>query len=368
MKRIAGLYEKIHDYENLFQAYLNARKDKRYRHDVLRFSHNLESNLIQLQKELIEGTYQISKHREFFVFSPKKRLIMALPFRDRVLQWAVYQIIEPILNKRFHEHSYACRKGKGAHQAVKVVQNDLRKLERQPGKTYYLKMDISKFFYRVDHEVENRIYRRIFKDERLLNLLNIIRQANGEKFGIPLGDHFYEQERVDGIGMAIGDLLSQLRAGVYLNVADQFIKHEMRVKKLYRYMDDFLIVGKCKKELRSILEEVELFLGFELKLQLNNKTVIAPASGGIDFVGYRIWTTHIKVRTTTAKRITRACRYFVKAFSRSLMRAEDVRVRLMSFWGIIKHADAIGLWKKLLKIIRLVKVETHPVVLSTGGV
>lgn len=353
MKRIGNLYEKIYSSENLFKAYLNARKDKRYRRDVLEFSHDLEGNLIKLQQELMNETYKIGLHREFFIYEPKKRLITALPFRDRVIQWAIHLVIEPYFEKRFYQHSYACRPEKGAHLAVKNVQNELRRLERLPGKTYYLSMDISKFFYRVDHDIEEKIYERTFKDRKLLNLLKVIRDANGEKFGIPLGDHFYEQEREDDVGMAIGDLLSQLRAGVYLNEADQYIKHDMRVESFYRYMDDFLILSKCKKELRGILEEVELFLGVELGLQLNNKTMIAPAAGGIDFVGYRIWSTHVKVRKSTAKRITRASRFFVKAFRNGWMEAKDIHARLMSFWGVIKHADAYGLWLKILGIVRL---------------
>lgn len=353
MKRIGNLYQRIYEYENLHLAYLNARKDKRYRNEVLSFSAKLEENLSKLQEELKRETYEISSHREFFVHTPKKRLIMALPFKDRVLQWALYQIIEPILNKRFHYHSYACRKGKGSHEAVGKVQNELRRLERLPGKTYYLQMDISKYFYRVDHEVEERIYRRMFKDQKLLTLLKIIRDSNGEKFGLRLNDHHYEQERLNGMGMAIGDLLSQLRAGVYLNEADQYIKHNMSVPNLYRYMDDFLILSKSKAELHAILEEVELFLSADLKLQLNNKTVIAPAASGIDFVGYRIWTTQIKVRKTTAKRMIKACRFFAKAFRRGDMMAEDIRVRIMSYWGVIKRSNAYGLWRKVLNTVRL---------------
>ncbi len=353
MKRLGNLYEKVYSFENLHRAYLNARRGKRYRHDVLQFTNKLEENLFKIQEELVHESYCIGHHREFFIYDPKKRLITALPFRDRVVQWAIYQVIEPIFERRFYYHSYACRKGKGAHLAAKNVQNELRRLERLPGKTYFLSMDISKFFYRVDHDVERRIYERTFKDRKLLDLLDVIRKANGENYGIPIGDHFYEQERESGIGMAIGDLLSQLRAGVFLNEADQFIKHEMRVGSFYRYMDDFLIFSKCKKELRGILEEVELFLNFEMNLQLNNKTTIAPVSGGVDFVGYRIWPTHKKVRKSTAKRMTRACRFYRKAFANGWMNAEDVRARLMSYWGIIKHANAFGLWKKLLKILVL---------------
>ena len=355
MKRIGYIYEQIYDYENLYKAYLNARKDKRYRKEVLQFSHNLEENLIQIQNELVYETYVVGKYREFFVYSPKKRLIMALPFKDRVTQWAIYQIIESDWNSRFIYHTYACRKGKGSHKAVASVQNQLRRMERAPGKTYYLSMDVSKFFYQVDHGVMMAIFARRYKDKRLLSILRLLTIPDDERFGIPLGDHFYEQERLEGIGMPIGDLLSQLRAGIYLNEIDQHIKHAMRVETYWRYMDDFLILSKSKKELNAVLEEVELFLNFELKLQLNNKTRIAPATGGIDFVGYRIWSSHIKVRKDTAKRITKACKFFRKAFANGWMSAEDVRVRLMSYMGVLKHANAYGFLKKLLKILTLTR-------------
>ena len=91
MKRIGNLFEKIYDYENLYASYLEARKGKRYRTEVMEFSANLDGNLIELQNELIWHTYKVGRYREFFVHDPKKRLIMALPFRDRIIQWAIYR-------------------------------------------------------------------------------------------------------------------------------------------------------------------------------------------------------------------------------------------------------------------------------------
>jgi retron-type reverse transcriptase len=93
------LYEKIFDFDNLYQSYINARKNKRYREDVLRFTKNLEENLIQIQNELIYDTYKVGKYREFYVYEPKKRLIMALKFKDRVVQWAIYRQLNPLLDK-----------------------------------------------------------------------------------------------------------------------------------------------------------------------------------------------------------------------------------------------------------------------------
>lgn len=123
MKRYGNLYEQIYDFENLYQAYLKARKNKRYRAEVLEFSANLEENLIQIQNELIWKMYQVGRYREFYVYEPKKRLIMALPFKDRVVQWAMYLVLNPLFNKTFIEHSYACRVGKGTHRAADKLQH-----------------------------------------------------------------------------------------------------------------------------------------------------------------------------------------------------------------------------------------------------
>lgn len=197
MKRFSGLFEQIVDFENLWVAYLNARKGKRFRGEILEFSTNVEDRLIEIQKELITKTYKVGKYREFYVYEPKKRLIMALPFKDRIIQWAIYQVIEPLLDRQFIYDSYACRKGKGVQKAFKRLQYWQRKLVRSSEKPYYLKLDISKYFYRIDHEVLLSILHRKFKDKDLMWLLETIIRSEETKFGVPLGDHGFEEERID---------------------------------------------------------------------------------------------------------------------------------------------------------------------------
>ena len=110
-----NLFSQIYDFENLYNAYLKARRGKRDRREALKFELNLEENLIQLQNELIWGTYKTGEYRIFKVFEPKERDVAALPFRDRVAQHAILLVIEPIWEKRFIYDSYACRVGKGTH-------------------------------------------------------------------------------------------------------------------------------------------------------------------------------------------------------------------------------------------------------------
>lgn len=116
------MFEEIYKFENLHMAYLKARKCKRYRPEILKFSYNLEDNLLKLQDELVNENYQHGEYREFVVCDSKKRVIKAAPFRDRVVHHALCNIVEPIFEKGFIYDSYACRKEKGTHKAIKRLE------------------------------------------------------------------------------------------------------------------------------------------------------------------------------------------------------------------------------------------------------
>lgn len=184
MKSIKHIFEQVTDYENLYKAYMNARICKRYRREVLRFSAHLEDNLTQIQQELVSGTYEFGKYREFYIYEPKQRLIMAQPFRDRVVQWAIYQLLHPIFQKGYISDSYACIEGRGTHSAVERLHYWLKQADRKPEKFYYLKLDISKYFYRIDHAVLMGILERRIKDARMIELLSKIVNSN-TNFGLP---------------------------------------------------------------------------------------------------------------------------------------------------------------------------------------
>jgi len=120
------MFNQICAFDNLHRAYLDARRCKRYRQEILEFSYNLEENLLKLQEELQSQTYQHGEYREFTICDAKKRQIKAAPFRDRVVHHALCNIIEPIFDKGFIFDSYACRKNKGTHQAIKRLEKFLR--------------------------------------------------------------------------------------------------------------------------------------------------------------------------------------------------------------------------------------------------
>lgn len=121
-QKLKDLFPKIIDFETLYIAALEARKGKRFRDEVLEFNSQLEENLIIIQNDLLYKTYKVGKYKQFFIYDPKKRLIMALPFKDRVVQWAIYRVLYPLYDKQFIYDSYGCRVGKGTHRAADRLQ------------------------------------------------------------------------------------------------------------------------------------------------------------------------------------------------------------------------------------------------------
>lgn len=355
MQSIKNIYEKIYDFENLHKAWEEARKGKRYRDDVLIFNQNYEEHLIDIQNHLIYGTYEVGRYHTFYVYEPKKRLIMSLPFKDRIVQWAIYRQLAPIYDKTFICDSYACRKGKGTHKAADRLQYWLRQTERKAERYYYLKMDISKYFYRVDHDVLLQILGRRIKDERLLNLLDKIINSESTKFGLPIGkepDEVEATERLSNKGMPIGNLTSQMFANIYLNEVDQYAKHELGLHYYIRYMDDIIILHHDKKYLAEIKELLRIFLEENLRLNLNNKTAIRPCRMGIDFVGYKIWATHRKLKKKTVIKMKRNLKRHIKNVRAGKESKECIERSVASYRGMLSHCNSHGLQQSLNNLLK----------------
>lgn len=358
MKKIRNLYEQIYDFENLYQAYLSARSCKRYREQVLAFTANLEENLIQLQNELIFQTYKVGRYHEFYVYEPKKRLIMALPFRDRVVQWAIYRVVNPVFARSYIADSYACIPGRGSHAAVQRLQYWLRLAGNRPEKYYFLKMDVSKFFYRVSHEVILEILSRKISDERLMWLFRSIIESENTAFGLPLGYiDVGAAPRLYDVGMPIGNLTSQMMANIYLNEVDQFCKRRLRIHCYMRYMDDMLILSDSKEKLHHYKELVERLLNDRLRLNLNNKTAIRPVTLGIDFCGFKVWADHIKLRKSTALKMKRHLKYVKGQYSKGLLPLEKANETLISYMGLMRHCNSYRLRCKIADDFVLVRKD-----------
>lgn len=151
MKRHGNLHARICAIENLRAAAYNAAKGKRNRREVRAFFANLEAELEALHTELSAGTYRTSPYEIFEKMEGKRRVIFKLPFRDRVVHWAIMQVLEPIWTPQFTADTHACIKGRGMHSLLTTLRADLR--NDPEGTAYCLKIDVRKFYPTIDHEI-----------------------------------------------------------------------------------------------------------------------------------------------------------------------------------------------------------------------
>lgn len=284
-KKHKHLFERIIDPVNIRRAYAKASAGKTQSHGHLAFREEAEARLLWLEQHLANGTWTAHPYRQFYVWEPKRRLISAPTFSDRVVHHAVVQVIEPIFDATFLPTSFACRTGKGTHAGVAWVQAQLRR----HGYTQYLKTDFRSFFPSVDRVILHEQYAKKVSDQRTLDLLARI---------IP----------PTGTGIPIGALTSQLSANIYGNPLDHFLHHELRVP-FARYMDDIVVLGHDRRQMRSVKEAIETFAADQMRLSISRWTA-QSTDRGIDWLGYRVWATHKLLRKASVTRAKRKIRRY----------------------------------------------------------
>ena len=353
MAVIDNAWDTICSFEWLLKAEKNARRRKATRCEVMNFNARLEDNLLDIQELLQKGEYRLGPYHKKWVYVPKKRLVMALDYPDRVVQWSIYQLLMPFYDRLFIEDSYACRIDKGSHKAVDRLQYWIRQDSRKPKPYYYLKLDISKYFYRVDHSKLIEILSKRIKDKKLMEFLETVIDDPEEKFGLPLGMKAEDvpfEDWLQDVGMPIGNLTSQLFANIYLNELDQFCKHTLKIHQYIRYMDDVVILADSKEKLHEYRRQIEKFLSEELFLNLNDKTAIRPITVPVEFVGHKITPTKKTLRKSSVKRIKKEIKIFSYSYASGRMSKEQFDRRIAAVNGIMVHADTGNLKEKLNRI------------------
>ena len=240
----------------------------------------------------------LGAYQSFTIFDPKTRQISAAPYRDRVVHHALCQVIDPLFERTFIYDSYANRPKKGSHRAIERYQQYARKYP------YVLKCDIRKFFPSVDHEILKQELRwKIACPDTLWLIDTIIDHSNRQEpheLYFPGDDLWtpYQRRR----GLPIGNLTSQFWANVYMNRLDHFVKEELRVPGYIRYVDDFVLFGSCKSDLRTWYKEVTDYL-VRLRLILHpRKTQIFQTKKGVPFLGFQVFPNYRYVQKAKTKR------------------------------------------------------------------
>ncbi len=358
MKTYNNLFTKIVSLDNLFLAAKKAQKGKRKTATVTSFHFRLEENIITLQKELIHQSYQPSNYRTFHIYDPKKRMISAAPYRDRVVHHALCNIIEPIFEKTFIYDSYANRKGKGTHKAIERYHHFAQQYP------YVLKCDIRKFFPSIDLEILKRELRwKIRCTDTLWLIDTIIDHSNPQEEHLHWfeGDHLFTPlERRKGL--PIGNLTSQFWANVYMNRFDHFVKEQLKVKGYIRYVDDFVLFGDNKTIIHRWEQQIKQYLS-TLRLRLHpHKTQIHRTQKGIPFLGFQVFPFYRYVRKEKIKRYRRCLKKRLKEKQSGNLSPKTLESQLNAWLGHIRFGQSKRLEQVIFSYLRQhgVALFKHP--------
>ncbi|MFZ5698763.1 MAG: reverse transcriptase domain-containing protein [Pseudomonadota bacterium] len=353
----------------LYDAWREARKGKKPSRNQLAFDVRWADGLLELQRRLQGGTWAPGKSTCFVAARPKAREIHAPDFPDRVVHhWLVPQL-EALWEPAFIHDSYANRRGKGSHAAVRRLQAFTREVDSGQGGGWYLQLDIHNFFNSIHRPTLWEILKKkLVRSGVSLAVMQathallrsaplkagVIQHGSVEEFAM-VPPHKRLANAAPGCGLPIGNLSSQFFANVYLDKLDQFVKHTLKAKRYVRYVDDFVIVHHDRAQLARWQSEIEEFLAGELQLRLKEDKRLKPLGDGIDFLGYVIRPSHTLVRRRVVSHARAAlAEWGQKHVSGTQITATPAELRHIqsvanSYGGHLRHANHARLSEGLQK-------------------
>ena len=330
-KTMRNEFDKKLSYENILKAHKLSRKGKGYREEVILFNLKQEEYAMWLYENLSNMTYKHGGYTTFYIYEPKMRKIEKSRYIDRIVhRWVVDNFLIPYFVPTFINTTYACLKDRGMHKACLDLQFAMKHCRRKWDSYYILKMDVRKYFQNIDKDVLYNILKKKINDKKLLWLLKEIIYSNEGEKGLPIGNY-----------------TSQMFANIYLNEMDQYIKHQLHCKYVFRYMDDAVILLKTKEEAKDALKKITIFLRDKLELELNSKTQIFKNTQGVNFCGYKINEYRIKIRDKGKKKLKKKIKKLKYMIRNEEISSKEAKKYLCGHMGYIKIANVKNLTDSL---------------------
>lgn len=373
---IRNVYYEITSFHTLMVADTHVSKSKRENTERLRFYDNREGNLEEISTLLRAGKVPKVEYHSFYVYVPKVRKVIFIDYWSKVVQRAIYDVLNPKICRTFIEHTYACVKGRGQLAAMEQLYTWMRETRTSGSEWYYYKFDVAKFFYRIDHEILMDICRKKIDDPRTVDLLGYYINNDAVPFGMPLDANqltITEEQMLYDLGIPIGGGLSHMLGNMYLDPLDQFCKRVLGIKRYIRYMDDIIILDNDKERLKEYGRRMTQFLEERLHLNFNNKTALRPVRVGCEFVGFVIYNDHVILRKSTTLRMKRTLRKTRQDYHDNLITFKEANATMQSYLAMLSHVDCKKFKEKLLDEFVLTHADDNGEeqiinVIETGGI
>ena len=386
MKSHGSLWEIITSNENMMYAHKNAKKGKGWYTEVQIVEADIKAQpekkpmgkmIPKLQRKLKNHThhtspYTMQQRRE----GKKIRDLYKLPYYpDRIAQWAVIQVIEPILIKNLIRDTYSAIPRRGIHKGLQRLRHWIK--TDVFGTQYCLKVDARHFYQSINHEILKDKFRRLFKDPDLLwfidEVIDSIDTATDEdrerlsKILPPSqniltrkirGRHETPEEREkryleSGVGLPIGNYFSQYGGNFYFSEFDHWMKEVLHVKYYMRYMDDIIILMDSKEKLHELRKQIEVYFETNMRITIKDNWQVFPTfKRGIDYLGYRTFFDYTLLRKTTCQSFKRKMNGIKKKLDAGKELNQSDFCSVFSYVGWLTACDSYRLCHKYIDPIK----------------
>jgi retron-type reverse transcriptase len=303
MKTYPVRLEEIASWESLRDAWRSYRSGKRRRPDVAEFEINADRRLLALSRSLLDGRYRHGSYQLKHIVDPKPRLIAVANVRDRVVHAALYGALGPLYESRYIMDTFACLKGRGTHRAILRFQGLQR---RYP---YFVPLDIRQYFPSIAHEILDNLVVRHLREERIHELIRNLLATGRRLYQRADVRAFYRiSDSAVPRGLPIGNLTSQWWGNLYLDGLDHFVKRNLKVPGYLRYLDDFVLFGDRRRDLRRWSDDIQCWLKSNRALTLkSSQCSVLETRWPYEFLGYVISPSSIRPGAASLKRFKNAC-------------------------------------------------------------
>lgn len=339
-------------WDNLLSCWKLAATGKRGSEAVARFEHRLGENLLALQKALVEQRWRPGPYVSFHIHEPKRRLISAAPFADRIVHHALVRAIAPRFERGFVSDSFANRVGLGTHAAVNRLQALCR---RWP---YVLRLDVKQHFPSIDHDLLRQALFRRVPEPPLRDLIDrVLRSGAGIHPEPDAPDYFAGDDLLAACrakGLPIGNLSSQFWSNVYLDALDQFVRRTLGCRGYVRYVDDMALFADTPATLLAWRDAVVGFAASRLRLRIHLHSAHPQRTAdGVPWLGFVVYPEHRRVK---ARKVVEACRRLRRshrAWRSGEIRAQTFDAQVQGWVAHMRHAQTWGLRQHVLAAFEL---------------
>lgn len=381
MKRFNNLYNSVTNIDNITRMTNKILSRTRNKKKVEIFEKHKIEHICNIKKRLDNRDFRFSKYNIFMISDPKARIVMAEELEDKIINHLIAEyILVKVFEKKYTDNICATRVGKGTAYALKLLRKYINAIKREHDTFYVLKVDISKYFYRIDHDILKQILSEKIKDKDALDILYKIIDTTNDNYVNEniqkLKDNRIKYFTVHNLkdkdkliaeinkiplykynkGVALGNQTSQAFGLIYLYKFNHYLREALNLKYVINCMDDFVIFHHDKKYLKYCLDEITNKLHNEYKLDINiSKTKINSIKNGIEFLGYRFFLKNnklvVKVKNTTKRKIKTRINELILLYDNHLITKREFNKYIASYKGILMNSNSHNLYYKVMMLI-----------------